>query len=194
MKRNKFLLLLLLFLCGCGSGENNAEGGAYIGGFYASKQSDIYHYPSCPSAKQIYPNNLLVFDSVDLAVTNEYRPCKICNPPLGRVTNFAPILTLVSISPTDITQYQGGGQVEIRYFIDTHDENGDLNSVHYDVTKEGALVSSDTFYTGNLGKNVSMRPSFYLSTATKGTYTVAIYGTDLGQNKSNVVTASVTVR
>ena len=49
--------------------------------FVGSKNSDVYHYPNCGSAKTILPGNLVTFNSVDEAKSAGYRPCKKCNPP-----------------------------------------------------------------------------------------------------------------
>jgi len=53
------------------------SGGPFVG----SKNSDVYHYPSCGSAKTILPGNLVTFGSVEEAKSAGYRPCKKCNPP-----------------------------------------------------------------------------------------------------------------
>lgn len=50
--------------------------------FWASKNSNKYHYPDCRWAKKIKPNNLVVFKSSEDAVKAGYIPCKICKPPL----------------------------------------------------------------------------------------------------------------
>ncbi|MHB1334474.1 MAG: thermonuclease family protein [Candidatus Humimicrobiaceae bacterium] len=49
--------------------------------FVGSKNSDVYHYPDCVSAKKIKPENLIIFNSVEEAKAAGYRPCKNCNPP-----------------------------------------------------------------------------------------------------------------
>jgi len=49
--------------------------------FVGSKNSDVYHYPDCGSAKTILPGNLVTFGSVEAAKSAGYRPCKKCNPP-----------------------------------------------------------------------------------------------------------------
>ncbi len=50
-------------------------------GFVGSVNSDIYHYPWCVWAQQIYPQNEIWFDSVEDAQAHGYRACKVCNPP-----------------------------------------------------------------------------------------------------------------
>ena len=54
---------------------------ANTGVFVGSKNSDKYHYPNCPSAKQIKSGNLVTFNSVQEAQAKGYVPCKRCNPP-----------------------------------------------------------------------------------------------------------------
>ena len=51
------------------------------GAFVGSKKSDVYHYPNCGSAKNIKPENLITFNSVEEAKNAGYRPCKNCKPP-----------------------------------------------------------------------------------------------------------------
>lgn len=54
---------------------------SYSGPFVGSIKSDVYHYPSCSSAKQIKKKNLIIFNSVAEAKAMGYRPCKRCKPP-----------------------------------------------------------------------------------------------------------------
>ena len=54
-----------------------AQGGPFVG----SKNSDVYHYPSCSSAKKIKKENEIWFNSVEEAKSAGYRPCKVCKPP-----------------------------------------------------------------------------------------------------------------
>jgi competence protein ComEC len=54
---------------------------ASSGSFVGSKKSDVYHYPGCSSAKNIKPENLITFNSIEEAKNAGYRPCKKCNPP-----------------------------------------------------------------------------------------------------------------
>ena len=51
------------------------------GPFVGSKNSDVYHYPDCSSAKQIKEANKIWFNSVEEAKAAGYRPCKKCNSP-----------------------------------------------------------------------------------------------------------------
>jgi beta-lactamase superfamily II metal-dependent hydrolase len=52
------------------------------GPFVGSKNSNVYHWPSCSAAQKIKPENLVTFANAQEAVNAGYRPCKICNPPL----------------------------------------------------------------------------------------------------------------
>lgn len=54
-----------------------ASEGQYCG----SIKSDVYHYPTCSSAKQINPENLIWFVDENDAKDKGYRPCKRCDPP-----------------------------------------------------------------------------------------------------------------
>lgn len=53
----------------------------YDGPFVGSKNSDVYHYPWCSSAKQILASNLVTFSTSAEARAAGYRPCSKCNPP-----------------------------------------------------------------------------------------------------------------
>jgi len=52
------------------------------GPFVGSKNSNVYHYPSCKYAQQIKPENLVTFPTAQDAVNQGYHPCSYCNPPL----------------------------------------------------------------------------------------------------------------
>jgi Metal binding domain of Ada/PGF-CTERM motif len=54
---------------------------SYAGSFVGSKNSNVYHYPSCTSAATIKSSNLVTFATVEDACARGYRPCKVCNPP-----------------------------------------------------------------------------------------------------------------
>ncbi|MBN1663424.1 MAG: hypothetical protein JW943_07480 [Deltaproteobacteria bacterium] len=53
------------------------------GEFWASKNSNKYHYPTCRWAKKIYPQNLIKFSSPEEAIKAGYVPCKVCKPPIS---------------------------------------------------------------------------------------------------------------
>jgi len=58
------------------SGSSGSQG-KYCG----SKNSDVYHYPSCHYVSQIHTENLIWFVDEYDAWSKGYRPCKVCNPP-----------------------------------------------------------------------------------------------------------------
>ena len=51
-----------------------------ISQFWASKESNKYHYPSCQWAQKIKPSNLIKFNSPAEALKAGYIPCRVCNP------------------------------------------------------------------------------------------------------------------
>lgn len=61
--------------------SNNPPSSSATGTFVGSINSDVYHYPSCASAKRIQSENLITFNSVSDAKRAGYRPCEKCNPP-----------------------------------------------------------------------------------------------------------------
>ena len=56
---------------------SSVSGGPFVG----SRNSDVYHYPSCSSAKQIKSSNQVWFSSSADARAHGYRPCSKCRPP-----------------------------------------------------------------------------------------------------------------
>jgi len=61
------------------------------GPFVGSKNSDVYHYPSCYHVNAIKPENKITFSTVQEACSRGYRPCKDCNPPpCGTTPTAAP--------------------------------------------------------------------------------------------------------
>jgi hypothetical protein len=76
MDKKKVLITLIvlgLFL----SSFTLIAGAHYVG----SKNSDVYHCPSCHYVDRIKPENLIYFDTPEDAIAAGYRPCKACNPP-----------------------------------------------------------------------------------------------------------------
>ena len=66
------------------------------GPFIGSRNSNVYHYPSCYHVQQIKPENRIVFNTVADACAAGYRPCKDCNPPpcgSGVTAVLTPMLT-----------------------------------------------------------------------------------------------------
>jgi len=51
------------------------------GPFVGSKNSDVYHYPWCASAKRIKSSNKVTFATSADARARGYRPCSKCHPP-----------------------------------------------------------------------------------------------------------------
>jgi len=68
-------------LGGFGSSTTTSSSSVSGGSFVGSKKSDVYHYPSCESAKRITAANLIRFSSSADARAHGYRPCKKCHPP-----------------------------------------------------------------------------------------------------------------
>lgn len=73
------------------------------GPFIGSKNSDVYHYPSCYHVNAIKQQNRVTFSTVQQACAAGYRPCKDCNPPPCGTPTAAPTPTPV-VAPT--TQQQ----------------------------------------------------------------------------------------
>lgn len=85
MKKTVLLVLVVILLAPILVESANAQ---YL--FVGSKESDVYHYPSCSAAQNIKPENLVRFVDAQDAVNRGYRPCKICNPPLPSTSTPAP--------------------------------------------------------------------------------------------------------
>lgn len=54
------------------------EKGTYEGKVVGSKNSDKYHLPECPGAKQISEKNKIWFDSIEQAEKAGYKPAANC--------------------------------------------------------------------------------------------------------------------
>ena len=52
----------------------------YTGPFVGSKNSNVYHIPSCFEAQKIKPQNLVTFPNAKAAQAAGYRPCEVCKP------------------------------------------------------------------------------------------------------------------
>lgn len=61
---------------------------ALAGEFWASKNSNKYHYPDCRWAQKIKPSNLVKFNSPETAIKAGYVPCKVCRPPISSKTEL----------------------------------------------------------------------------------------------------------
>lgn len=57
-----------------------AESGAVEYSYVASKNSQVFHKMGCRWAKNIKPENLVVYDNKDEAIKAGKRPCKLCKP------------------------------------------------------------------------------------------------------------------
>jgi len=77
MRYSKRCLALLILISFVAVAIALAAEGKYVG----SSKSHIYHYPDCPWALKIKPENLIYFQSVKEAQEKWYRPCKVCKPP-----------------------------------------------------------------------------------------------------------------
>jgi hypothetical protein len=84
-----------------------AEAASYQ--FVGSKDSNVYHYPTCSAAERIKPENLVTFLDAQDAVDHGSRPCQICHPPLPQATTSPtntpsptpqPTPSIVTPSPT----------------------------------------------------------------------------------------------
>ncbi len=77
MPRRKRLLLTLLLLAWLSPAALLALDYKYVG----SKDSLIYHYPTCYFARLIKPAHLRTFQSASEAKKAGYLPCRSCKPP-----------------------------------------------------------------------------------------------------------------
>lgn len=48
--------------------------------YWASSNSNKFHYPSCEWAQKISGKNKVVFSSRDEAINSGYQPCQVCSP------------------------------------------------------------------------------------------------------------------
>ena len=75
------------------------------GKYCGSRESSVYHYPSCRYVQQIKPENLIWFKDEYEAVAKGYRPCKVCEPPYPgqTTTTTTKTSTYASISTLETT-------------------------------------------------------------------------------------------
>jgi parallel beta-helix repeat protein len=96
-------VLIALIVLGLLLSNFPLNAGAY---YVGSKNSDVYHYPSCHYVDRINPENLIYFDTPEDAIAAGYRPCKVCEPP----TKSSPIPTPApTLSPTSTPTPSGEG-------------------------------------------------------------------------------------
>lgn len=74
-KRSLFAVILVLILLSASA--LLALDYKYVG----SKNSLIYHYPTCYFAKATKPEHLVTFKSAREAKSAGYLPCRLCKPP-----------------------------------------------------------------------------------------------------------------
>jgi hypothetical protein len=83
------------------STPRNLQFQSYNGPVVGSKNSNVYHYPSCYEAKKIKPENLVTFPTIADACAAGYRPCKVCDPPAcGAVQPTATPTVVPTATPT----------------------------------------------------------------------------------------------
>jgi endonuclease YncB( thermonuclease family) len=108
------------------------------GQFVGSKNSDVYHYPSCHWAEQIKPENQIWFEDAQDAINHGYRPCEVCNPPLPDSQEpMPPTEEIISVFVNDVIDgdtFDTAEGYRIRLAdVDAPeiDETGYLESVEY---------------------------------------------------------------
>jgi hypothetical protein len=94
MKGKVTILVIVLVFLAIGSIQHGQAQGQFVG----SKNSDVYHYPSCQYAKQIKPQNQVWFSSASDALSHGYRPCSVCSPPIPELTAPSTCIILISVS------------------------------------------------------------------------------------------------
>ena len=155
--------------------------------------SDIYHYPSCPSANQINQVNLVSFSSANVAVTAGYRPCLICVPPLGVFINNPPLIVLSEQSKTQLNVNTGFVYVSVR--VVASDETRDikyLSCSSYDPS--GHLVDSkDLDVSEYMPSTVDTRWSVKIDTSKIGVHTIKADAYD-SRNQKAIASAYVVVQ
>lgn len=77
--------------------------------FWASKNSNKYHYPDCKWAQKIKSENLVKFKTPEDANKAGYIPCKVCKPPASSKAELKTNDTshIAQIQTNDTEQRQG---------------------------------------------------------------------------------------
>ena len=84
--------------------------------FWASKNSNKYHYPDCRWAQKIKSSNLIKFKTPEEAKAAGYVPCKVCKPPVASQSklnkednsNLAMLDTNTIVSRSGCCSWHGG--------------------------------------------------------------------------------------
>ena len=76
--------------------------------FWASQNSNKYHYPSCKWAQKINPKNLVKFNSPEQAIKAGYVPCKVCKPPISTKAELIPDDNMILAKNFSVEEEQRG--------------------------------------------------------------------------------------
>ena len=82
-------VITLLFVAILTLSVNGQTQGPFVG----SKESDVYHYPSCSYVSNIKEENKVWFTDAQDAVNHDYHPCLRCKPPLPSSSTPSPTAT-----------------------------------------------------------------------------------------------------
>ena len=109
-KKSKVVVLVFLFVLVISVVQVNAQGQ-----FVGSKNSSVYHFPSCHYVDNILPENKIWFSDVQDALNHGYRACKVCNPPssptipetkgseiIAPISPVAPTQDIISVYVTNV--------------------------------------------------------------------------------------------
>ena len=100
MKKSRFVVCVLILVLSFMSLAEVTGQGQFVG----SKNSDVYHYPSCRYVQNIHPENMIWFKDAADASSQGYRPCLVCNPPIPEFPNTVVVVfTFLMIITTATT-------------------------------------------------------------------------------------------
>lgn len=68
-----FAAFCIIFLVGSGMASRG-------GGFYADRQTGVYHVDTHDEAQSVDETNKVIFNTPEEAEKAGYKPCEICNP------------------------------------------------------------------------------------------------------------------
>ena len=136
--------------------------------FVGSKNSEVYHYPSCRYVEKIKPEHLIYFDTPEEAIEAGYRPCKVCSPPTKSPPS-PPVTHPPSIEPIANFTY-----VKICAFDQNPADRKDVNEwvALYNPTNSTVNLSNwklKTKYGGDGGKTVTISEDAKLIPEEEGT-------------------------